>query len=1282
MTSQRDVLQTFGSPTFYSVGGSQQYDNELNEVGLHALYDYMGIANLAYVLRAGVDLAALAPSANAPTGVPTDGSYWLNLAKSTLGIFKSNGNVNSAYAWEAQTPTIIYSVDNLEVVAQGNAATAISDPNAALGVTGNLVINGVTITVGINDSFVNVLNNINKNAALNLLSISAVPFVRLGKFVSSASSYGDIYNLRLVASNITTTMVLTSSDSAVLTALGFSSTPVNVISPASSYGADGSYTVDAISVDGNDTAQRNRMWEKIVVATSTGSASWWFRVGGTDTSYPGWGWREALPRIVTGTVANPTFTINSQCSIRIGSSSAYSMTLSGTSVSTFVSDINTVLNAHNLNAVAAVVTVGRTQYLQIINFSGTDTWFNDIPVSGNSGRPWTDAGISPTQTYYGFALGIVNPTFVASTLQMASATVAAAGSGYACGDVLTLVGGTHISTATFTVSAIQAVTAAITGAGTGYTVNDRLTITGGAYATPVILNVVSVTGGQITAVSIVQAGQYTGVTPSNPITVTGGTGTGATVSITGWGVATVSVTVAGNYSVAPPTTCSTTGGSGTGATLVPAADYLTGDTFTIDAGAGPQLVHIPASPNNDLIHVVNAINTAFPSGPIIASVTTNNSLKITNQNNTSFVLEDVSGTPLNDAGIKVGYVFGRMMTYQGYAPSLTYPSGLDALANTNVWINTTAEDRGVSLVVMRRINGQWVKMNSTPNIGYVPLYMDDNSANAGFGANLQIGSIYGRYNSAGLSPAVADTQLYVWNGNVWAELTYTASVTAPAGEPATGALWYNTNFQFDIMVSDGRAWHGYRNTYPGTDRSGPILSASKPLTQNDGQSALVDNDIWINTSVTNAFTAYRFEQASSAWRRINITDHITPAGIVFGDARPNATGLASGSSAIEDMLLSDYVDSDVLDAHLYPAGMLLLNTRYSSHNVKTYVAGYFPTKPAGSQGRWVSASGNSTSGEMHFGYLAQRAVVIEAMQSAIVSNQDVRSETAFFNLLACPGYPETIDEMIALNADKKEAAFIIGDTPARLAPTGTAIQAWATNAANATDNGDAGLVSSSPYVGLYYPWGLATNLDGSEVLVPPSTMALRTYAYNDQVAYPWFAPAGFNRGLVTGVNSVGYLSNGQYIPVTLNQGQRDVMYINKINPIAFIPNRGLVIYGQKTLSPVASALDRVNVARLVNYLNYNLNNLGTPFLFEQNDRNTRDSVKATFNSFMGSLVILRALYDYAVICDDSNNTPDREDRNELWIDIAIKPEKSIEFIYIPIRLLNSGDPLSNGSIGN
>jgi phage tail sheath protein FI len=198
-------------------------------------------------------------------------------------------------------------------------------------------------------------------------------------------------------------------------------------------------------------------------------------------------------------------------------------------------------------------------------------------------------------------------------------------------------------------------------------------------------------------------------------------------------------------------------------------------------------------------------------------------------------------------------------------------------------------------------------------------------------------------------------------------------------------------------------------------------------------------------------------------------------------------------------------------------------------------------------------------------------------------------------------------------------------------------------------------------------------------MVPPSMIALRTIAYNDQVAYPWFAPAGFNRGLVTGVSSVGYLtSEGEYAPVTLNQGQRDVLYSNRINPIAYIPGRGLVVYGQKTLNPVTTALDRINVARLINYLKYNLDILAKPFMFEPNDQQTRQNAQTTVSAFMQTLQTLRAVYDFAVVCDESNNTPERIDRNELWIDIAIKPEKAIEFIYIPIRILNTGDPLPGG----
>ena len=117
------------------------------------------------------------------------------------------------------------------------------------------------------------------------------------------------------------------------------------------------------------------------------------------------------------------------------------------------------------------------------------------------------------------------------------------------------------------------------------------------------------------------------------------------------------------------------------------------------------------------------------------------------------------------------------------------------------------------------------------------------------------------------------------------------------------------------------------------------------------------------------------------------------------------------------------------------------------------------------------------------------------------------------------------------------------------------------------------------------------------MVVPPSHIAMRTIAFNDQVAFPWFAPAGFTRGLVDNSTSVGYITpEEEFQAVTLSEGQRDTLYSNKINPIAFIPNRGLVVFGQKTLSPVASALDRINVARLIVYLRYQLDNLAKPFL--------------------------------------------------------------------------------------
>jgi phage tail sheath protein FI len=148
---------------------------------------------------------------------------------------------------------------------------------------------------------------------------------------------------------------------------------------------------------------------------------------------------------------------------------------------------------------------------------------------------------------------------------------------------------------------------------------------------------------------------------------------------------------------------------------------------------------------------------------------------------------------------------------------------------------------------------------------------------------------------------------------------------------------------------------------------------------------------------------------------------------------------------------------------------------------------------------------------------------------------------------------------------------------------------------------------------------------------------------------------------------------GEWQSISLNEGQRDTLYAVAINPITFLTGAGIVIFGQKTRASNASALDRVNVARLVVYLRGQLTKLAKPYIFEPNDKITRDEIKQAAESLMLELVGQRAIYDFLVVCDTSNNTPSRIDRNELYLDIAIEPVKAVEFIYIPLRLKNTGE---------
>jgi phage tail sheath protein FI len=323
----------------------------------------------------------------------------------------------------------------------------------------------------------------------------------------------------------------------------------------------------------------------------------------------------------------------------------------------------------------------------------------------------------------------------------------------------------------------------------------------------------------------------------------------------------------------------------------------------------------------------------------------------------------------------------------------------------------------------------------------------------------------------------------------------------------------------------------------------------------------------------------------------------------------------------------------------------------------------------------VTKSANNDNGSGTFGRKAVRKVIVAQLKSEINTNQAIREDQRGFNIIACPGYPEVIAELVNLNTDRNNTAFVIGDTPTRLEGTSTAISNWANNTAGASDNGDEGLITSSDYLGVFYPSGRTTDNTGKTIVVPPSHMILRVLANNDNVGFPWFAPAGTRRGIIDNATAVGYIASttGEFQTVSLTESVRDSMHTAKINPITFFSGTGIVNFGNLTKATASSALDRINVSRLTVYLRTQLDKIAKPFIFEPNDSLTRNEIKAAIESFLLELVGQRALYDFLVVCDETNNTATRIDRNELYVDIAIEPVKSVEFIYIPLRIKNTGE---------
>jgi len=1017
--------------------------------------------------------------------------------------------------------------------------------------------------------------------------------------------------------------------------------------PLDSIGSIGNYAINALQ---STTSPADPAGKTFFYKTTNNS---WVTLGGGS-------WRSDIPT-VQGSTSNPVIITSSTFTIDVSGLYSATVTVSGTTVA----DIATAINDLDTPTVTARVVSGKLQILSNQILSGSATPY--IELTDGTNTPLADCGI---------ANGTYNQPVVTygTSAQMplwASSQTTPRPTGSVWIKIGTSGNGLYPSVSQYNTATASWVARNITQANSDWAQ----------------IASVDATGGQAIPAGTVY-GQYnfTGNLSTAPYYLWERIATGPTV-----------VTCENTAPVF------TSGGNLTVQVSIPGSSALS-SVYTVTLASGA-----------DAVDFVTAWSAAgIPN--TIASVAADGAISLTHTEGGVILLNDislnVSSGVIAEMGLTIGTTtgvkYGLAHLYSWANKACTGGSGTGATFNiqarygsyslTGTGIFTGGSGYAVGDVLT--IAGTSLNGTSSNNLLLVVTEIGGPGApgpTAISGIAYQSGTAISTYN----------TQL-----SNWVEFTYTSNEGAPVSMPTNNTNWfYSVTNQVDIMVQKGGAWVGYGTTaYDSngnpaatggntTDPNGPIIAATAPTLQSDG-TALSYGDLWIDTSDLEVYPViYRWQAVSgiNQWVLINTTDQVSQNGVLFADARWGSNASINPVDdpipTIKSMLTSNYVDLDAPVATLYPQGMMLFNTRRSGYNIKQFRTNYFtsanypnagaynPSTPTNVNNlpafsyTWVSVSGNNADGVAYMGRNAQRAMVVQALRASIDTNTAIRDEDNYFNLMATPNYPELQPNMVVLNADRGETGYIIGDTPLGLADSATDIQAWANNDAGAVSTGEAGLVTRNTYLGLFYPSGIANDLSGNEVVVPASHMMLRTFLRNDTVAYPWLAPAGTRRGNIDNALNIGYLdrTTGEFQPIKTRIGIRDVLYINQINPMVFFTGVGLLNYGNKNSFNSQSALDRINVARLVNYVRRQLTIAARPFVFEPNDQLTRNEIAGVVQTLLVDLVAKRGLYDYLVVCDESNNTPARIDRNELWIDVAIEPVKAAEFIYIPVRVLNTGE---------
>ena len=303
---------------------------------------------------------------------------------------------------------------------------------------------------------------------------------------------------------------------------------------------------------------------------------------------------------------------------------------------------------------------------------------------------------------------------------------------------------------------------------------------------------------------------------------------------------------------------------------------------------------------------------------------------------------------------------------------------------------------------------------------------------------------------------------------------------------------------------------------------------------------------------------------------------------------------------------------------------------------------------ASTQTNWYENIGTQTQG--YNPGTANQGLTAYNKALNLLSNQDEYD----INMILLPGI--TSDKHSAVVSKAIDVCEDRGDTFTIIDPV-----VYGSNLSTATTRGDA---YDSSYAAMYWPWVQIPEAQlGRNVWVPPSVALGGIYAFNDKVAHPWFAPAGLNRG---GIDIAVQAER------KLTQGNRDDLYESNVNPIATFPGQGVCVWGQKTLQKKSSALDRVNVRRLLIKLKKFIASTSRFLVFEQNTAKTRGRFLNIVNPYMEQVQSNSGLSSFKVVMDDTNNTPDIVDRNILYGQIFIQPTRTAEFIILDFTVQPTG----------